>query len=599
MKGYISRILALILILGTVLTSAGCTLVLDVPGGNGGGQGGSGEQGGTGESGGSGDSEGDSGESGGEVVFPGGDEEQLPDEWEDTFSQSAGCVSVRVLEGCETDLKEYLGEDSGTDISWQSRCDGIATVEDGICTGVKVGRTLITAYVGESAVMEFSVTVEFKISQNSGFNIVTDVVDEQEYKVTSMKEANQIIDKAIAAHTHKLTIDFSGISPDFTAEDFDLDSELGNHTSLRMLFYDDAPYRIIFEIVYKTDSASNTIEEGSVSGSAVKDIGSVNAKAYSALKFKDATPRVDNFDNFAINSEDIPEWTVYNSEELWWVIEHGYRPVFPETHTKAELFYERAKMILREIIHDQMTDYERVRAIYEYLVLSVHYDYDAYFGLADRDNTCYFLEGVFEAGRAVCDGKSKAFVLLCGIEGIPCVRDFGASATGGAGHAWNYVQLDGVWYLYDTTEGDIRYKVESGGIGEYLGYDVEMLSYSGYMREIGYLSEKYVYTDKWSEITELQQTYVPYGYFEYDLTEGIDFVIGSSEEADGLFEAAIDGDSPDTLVILFIPEDEKKCYSYFEDVNERYGYECSIFTTDYLTETVYVAIFKTETTSEK
>ncbi len=595
---YFKKIFALLLVLVTVLSAGGCSVLGDLSDGifdsflenleNSIGSGESSGSGGAGESGGS-------GESGGEVIFPGDDEEELPDEWESSQTRSAEYVAVRVIIDTDTDLNDYLvDEDIVGEVSWSSRCNDIATVSDGVCRGVGVGRTVITASVENEAVMEFAVTVEFKISQNSGFNIVTTVVDGQEYKVTSMKEANRIIDRAIASHVHKLTIDFSGISPYFKPDDFDLDSELGNHTSLRMLFYDDAPYRIEFEIVYKTNAASETIKEGSVTGSQIRDIISVNALAYSALQFKDATPRVDNFDGFAINSEDLSEWLVYNTEELWWAIEHGYRPTFPETHTKAELFYERAKMVLREIVHDGMSDYEKVRAIYEYLVIAVHYDYDAYIGQADRENTCYFLEGVFEAGRAVCDGKTKAFVLLCGIEGIPCVRDFGASATGGAGHAWNYVQIDGVWYLYDTTEGDIRYKASSGGVGEYIGYDVEMLSYSGYMRRTDYLASKYVYTDKWSEITDAEQTYAPFDYFDYDVDVGLDFIINSSSEADALFEAALSGDTPDTVVLLFIPEDEKKCYPYLNNVREEYGYECQIFTMDYLTETVYIAIFKAE-----
>ena len=40
---------------------------------------------------------------------------------------------------------------------------------------------------------------------------------------------------------------------------------------------------------------------------------------------------------------------------------------------------------------------------------------------------------------AVCDGLSKAYVLLCAIEGIDCVKVNGKAD--GAGHAWNKVYL--------------------------------------------------------------------------------------------------------------------------------------------------------------
>ena len=66
-----------------------------------------------------------------------------------------------------------------------------------------------------------------------------------------------------------------------------------------------------------------------------------------------------------------------------------------------------------------MTDVEKVAAIYDWIVNEVDYDY-AVASLGTGSGTsgynAFYLEGVFDDKRAVCDGKSKAFALLCGME---------------------------------------------------------------------------------------------------------------------------------------------------------------------------------------
>ncbi|MDR3074775.1 MAG: hypothetical protein LBU30_01895 [Candidatus Methanoplasma sp.] len=71
------------------------------------------------------------------------------------------------------------------------------------------------------------------------------------------------------------------------------------------------------------------------------------------------------------------------------------------------------------------------------------YSHDAYGALAAPDH------------HAVCDGYSKAFLLLCEKENIDCVIVLGTAVPRMENHAWNYVKMDnGSWYAIDVTWND-------------------------------------------------------------------------------------------------------------------------------------------------
>lgn len=143
-----------------------------------------------------------------------------------------------------------------------------------------------------------------------------------------------------------------------------------------------------------------------------------------------------------------------NSEQLYYCLEHGYRPIISGDNVELKALYNKMKDVLRFIIDDNMSDYDKALAIYEWIIMEVTYDKKTFELAATNQKVsqyhCFYLEGVFNDKLAVCDGISKAYASLCNIEGIPCVR---VTGTGSVNHAWNKIRINNNWYVVDATSG--------------------------------------------------------------------------------------------------------------------------------------------------
>lgn len=172
----------------------------------------------------------------------------------------------------------------------------------------------------------------------------------------------------------------------------------------------------------------------------------------------------------------------------------GKYPDFTGVSADIKSSFEKAIKILDRYITNDMTDAQKVLAIHDYLAYYVEYDYDLYVRylsneeLTDEDDKSFEITGVFLERVAVCDGFAKAFMLMCGIEGIPAMYVRGTSSRGGTEvmHAWNKVKLDGVWYNIDTTLDKYLFVVNNNTTtpvvnhGLYLKSDSTYSLYGGY-----------------------------------------------------------------------------------------------------------------------
>ena len=121
--------------------------------------------------------------------------------------------------------------------------------------------------------------------------------------------------------------------------------------------------------------------------------------------------------------------------------------------------------------------YTRIKLLYEYVCTHFTYDdtltkYSAYDGLT--------------TGSMVCQGYALLTSQVMWEAGIPCRIITGTSA--GENHAWNIVELDGVWYNLDTTWDAAD---EAGGVMHWVYFLKNQEDFLGHKRYSPYVSQEY------------------------------------------------------------------------------------------------------------
>lgn len=211
---------------------------------------------------------------------------------------------------------------------------------------------------------------------------------------------------------------------------------------------------------------------------------------------------------------------VSTSMQLYYAVALGYRPD-PAAGSIAEDIYNKARAVSRRIINNGMNDAQKVHAIYDFLTTEIIYDrWIARPGSQQQGKIykSFHLEGVFIDGLAVCDGIAKAFILLCGIEGIASVKINGHTAT--EGHAWNKVLVEGDWYVVDATWGSYLSQ----------GSNIELQTHRYLLTTDSYIQGTHNAYGK----QQLTSTTPHNVYYNGEVAAGIDYTINSAQELAGL-----------------------------------------------------------------
>ncbi len=228
----------------------------------------------------------------------------------------------------------------------------------------------------------------------------------------------------------------------------------------------------------------------------------VNAE--SNFDYLESSSRRDKTIAFALDLQ-TETMNVTTTEQLLHAVQYGKRPVFVGDCAVAEEVFNNAKEVLRSIIRVNMTDLEKTTAIFDWLSHAISYNYKSSYYINDQQQgelstnmsvygvrKEYYLEGVFlgltNSNRGGGDGEfylgnkagtsdsySKAFTLLCAIEGISTRKVNGTytiNTHNPIRHAWNKVCLqvtdnaEKQWYAVDLmfsniTSTNITYSYET------------------------------------------------------------------------------------------------------------------------------------------
>lgn len=218
----------------------------------------------------------------------------------------------------------------------------------------------------------------------------------------------------------------------------------------------------------------------------------------------------------------------------------------PDRLKKAKEKFNRTVDKIIDGAPKNATDYELELYVNDYLVNNCVYDKEAAESekLIGHENDAY---GALVEKKAVCEGYSRAFQLLCNRLGIDCINISGTAD--GESHAWNNVKLDGEWYEVDVTWND------TDGDTEFPIYDYfnlpsdkfsESHSTSPLYSETS-LSE-YVNSDYYYNVFAPECTGTKYYYYSYSCVTVYD--INDSEEITNAFaQAAKDGEKYFDFVI--------------------------------------------------
>ena len=315
--------------------------------------------------------------------------------------------------------------------------------------------------------------------EDSSSEEIIDVKDESEYEYT-----NKIQEPSSTIHNmedFKLITDYHAFYKDATSFDVTIASDYVYSTRQKtvesevnyLYWYGELVNGAMGIAGTKKDATTWTINYEFYKNAYMD--GHPTSSMLTDLFYKEPTSNRDaTYNNFATEDESKPIADVATTQQLWYAAEHGYR-INPIAGSKAEKYYNMSKDLLRRIIRDDMSEYQKVSTIYDYIEHHASYCYEAlelpnsedpknYPDVYCARHKAFFIEGFFDNNTVVCDGYSKIYTLLGRMEGLTIVRGSGTSdqrwaSKEVAGHAYCFVELDGEYYLSCPTWGQNRISI--------------------------------------------------------------------------------------------------------------------------------------------
>jgi hypothetical protein len=173
-----------------------------------------------------------------------------------------------------------------------------------------------------------------------------------------------------------------------------------------------------------------------------------------------------NLDKYLQTNNNIAKVNITYSKEyininleyrLWYQVSRLHDSISVKKHVSKEALElaQIADEIIDEIITNTMIDYEKEKAVHDYIVLNTKYG-------TEVGEAAYTITGVLQENTAVCQGYAETFKMFMDLLGIECHLVLGEASED---HEWNIVRIDGAYYHVDVTwddptpdsEGEVSY----------------------------------------------------------------------------------------------------------------------------------------------
>ncbi len=154
--------------------------------------------------------------------------------------------------------------------------------------------------------------------------------------------------------------------------------------------------------------------------------------------------RADFPELFWMESSRIQTVTQGENQQIYYIPTYN---ITAEERAAQQVQIEEMADLYYQSISAEATEYEKVKAAYEFVVNHVTYCE------TENDQTLY---GALGQGQAVCSGYASAMQYLLNNVGVTCGYVVGEATneSGTVTHAWNFVQIAGEYYYIDATWGE-------------------------------------------------------------------------------------------------------------------------------------------------
>lgn len=194
-------------------------------------------------------------------------------------------------------------------------------------------------------------------------------------------------------------------------------------------------YQTIEDAVYKREKSVSYIFEKELSA---KNLKKVSNDALNRLRREHPDYFLNNTNSFTYSgiSEGLYNKVTFNL---------GY---FPITYSEQEILKNEIDLIVSKATGSTV---DKLRYFHDTIVNRCEYDYTAAKSSSREYPNAFNVYGALIEGNAVCQGYAAAFKMLCDAAEIP---NWIVTGDTDVPHAWNYVNLDGEFYLIDSTKDD-------------------------------------------------------------------------------------------------------------------------------------------------